>query len=992
MKIFLFLILILNSSLGLAIAREHITYVDFVNLDKANQREVIKMVQTFYTTSENIQNYYIFESKKLKKKTTFINKVLNHFRAYADEAEGAAAERQTCFYGGWLSQYYVNKSNTERTGRRYPVCANPVRLSHNSEVENNDSIFENSHVNDNTKYNAESKAIAIKSGEYYDELQVELKSNPTSFVKVSIDEDLEAGKFQIELNQGPESKESCSVPQDIICNPMVYGRYKGGAICVPKKSDDAYNTSFLCAKALEKIKEVDGEEEYNKTLDAAVEESIKRPELFSNTLINLYDTCMCQGKSYSYTDDHYSRRVYNSRTCVAILNSTKSIIQAIGRNNKCSEFETTNLGAVSDMALFFNRAYKHVNDEIEELNNTYSLAKLDTLYNGNRSKRYREQNGIKAIRAPLDRLREQNQAGDDASNKACPISMDEDAKTVKVILAGNPDVTNMTDTINVNFKVNGERVNLSEGDVSVKVKNGESIAGLDLNSIVYNNGTATFVAPLKYLKTYQLEFTVSQNGNIAKEDHNVIQVSPVCNATISEAEGGKYNVNVSTNRSIAGKPDGAVAINDGVTYQVKVNDTEVAYSPGTPVDLGSNAGGDGALKVFAKLDGIEDPLECNGESIANSDLILSKVGGEKDERDFKYTFSMKLEKGNEQVSLVLASPSEDQAILNKEVLDLPSAQVNLSPKDGSIQVIADTYVDKAYKIKFTSEKDGKSAEKTVDIPKQDLSCIISKDQTSVENQIAISVELKSGESELSARLSENISWDIKIGEKAFGFKEKNADNGKYLFTASELSTEEAEKDIVGTVTIPAIKNEAITCSTNASPEPPTPVVASDEDTCNGIEATLDESGENLSLVAKVKIKTKEGEEKEVTESSELPDGFSFKWVKISERAPASTAEGTEEMVGQDDNPDTQEEDFSSDFTASVTKGENDLAFKALVFNGESEESCSSNVLTLDKEETTTPTTTPTTPTPTRYGSPVPGNAPQRIPQHSTGGRLFQGNR
>jgi hypothetical protein len=304
--------------------------------------------------------------------------------------------------------------------------------------------------------------VASESGEYYDELQKQLKDNQGSFTKISINEDLQAGKFQVQLNRegknvetGDPSEAACSVPDDIICNPMVYGLYKGGPFCVPKKSDDAYNTSFLCAKALEKVKEIDGEDEYNNTLDAAVDESIKRPRLFNNTLINLYDTCMCKGESYAYTDASYSRMVYNSRTCVAILNSTKNILSAIGRNNKCNEFETDNMGAVSDMAIFFNRAYKHVNSEVEELNNNYSLAAIDTLYNGDRSKRYQEEHKIRAIRGPLDDLREQNQVGDDASKKACPISMDEDAKKVKILISGVPDLNTMTDNVVINFEVNG---------------------------------------------------------------------------------------------------------------------------------------------------------------------------------------------------------------------------------------------------------------------------------------------------------------------------------------------------------------------------------------------------------------------------------------------------------------------------------------------------------------------------------------------------------
>jgi hypothetical protein len=109
MKLILFITLLLNSFLSLASAREHITYLDFVTMEKADQREVIKMIQDFNTTSESVQNYYIFKAKGLKKKTTFINTIFNQFRAYAGTNGFDEPERNTCFYGGWLSQFYVNK-------------------------------------------------------------------------------------------------------------------------------------------------------------------------------------------------------------------------------------------------------------------------------------------------------------------------------------------------------------------------------------------------------------------------------------------------------------------------------------------------------------------------------------------------------------------------------------------------------------------------------------------------------------------------------------------------------------------------------------------------------------------------------------------------------------------------------------------------------------------------------------------------------------------
>ena len=132
MKILLFFLVLFNFAFSKARAREHITYLDFALMGKEQRREVIKMVQNFYTTTEDYQNYVEIDQKlknnKTKKRTTFMQHIYNQFVAYAGTTRYDENERHTCFYGGWISQYYVNKSNTQKTGRRYPVCANPINV------------------------------------------------------------------------------------------------------------------------------------------------------------------------------------------------------------------------------------------------------------------------------------------------------------------------------------------------------------------------------------------------------------------------------------------------------------------------------------------------------------------------------------------------------------------------------------------------------------------------------------------------------------------------------------------------------------------------------------------------------------------------------------------------------------------------------------------------------------------------------------------------
>lgn len=991
MKLFLLITLLINSTLSLAIAREHITYIDFVTMDKESQREVIKMIQNYYTTSENVQNYYIFKNRKLDKKTTFLDLIFNQFIAHADENGFDEPERFTCFYGGWLSQIYINKSSFRKTGDRNPVCANPARLSYSqvADGDKNENIFQD-YMNADTNFNEESKNVAIKSGEYYDELQNELKSNPTSFTKISIDEDLEAGKFQIVLNKdgknvetGETSSESCSVPDDIICNPMVYGNYKGGPFCVPKKSDDAYNTSFLCAKALEKVKEIDGEDEYNKTLDAAVAESVKRPELFSNTLINLYDSCMCKGESYNYTDSNYASSMYNSRTCVAILNSTKNILSAIGRNNSCAAF-TENISAVSDMSLFFNRAYQHVNAEVNELNNNYSLAAIDTLYNGDRSKRYQEENRITAIRSSLEDIREQNQGGDDASKKSCPISMDEDAKVANVNLAGNPDVSSMTDTINVSFEVNGETVQLTEGDVVVKLKQvnntpGGNIEGLNLEGLSYAGGSASITVPMKYSDVYILEFDVTNNGVSGSKTYNVMKLSPVCDANFTATNEG-YTVNVSANRSIAGT-DGSAVISDGITYNVKLGDADIAYTEGTPIQLPEGASSD-QLKMFATIDGIDEPLECNGTSVDSTGLILERDDIASDDlfENFKDTFNLKLTEGQStSIALVLENATAEQGTLSEAALaEEGSGSFEKKQNGDNVKIIADQYFDKTYQIKFTATKGDKTGELIVTIPKKELTCEIKNKQID-GSSVTVDVEIKAGNKGLSHSIEPTLA--LKIGDTIFS---KIGDANSYL--AQSVPDADLEKEIAGTLNIASLGVNDLACSFEKGEvvDPVDPVANLD---CS-LETEIVGDGKSVQLKASGVFKN--GDQDIKLGEDDLPDGYSFQWVRISERAPAS--EETEEVV-EGEAAGTTEENFNSNFVADAAKTSNIQNFTAIISKPDGETLCSKGLqLAAIDGNDKTPTEEEAPVAPTTYGTMPPGQAPQPIPTHRVRGRMYGGNR
>jgi len=964
MKILLAFTLLINCTLTLATAREHITYVDFVLLEQEQKREVIKLVQDYFLTSENVQNYIEFEEKnksQSKKRTSFTKYLYNQFVAYAG-TDSNDDVRKSCFYGGWISQYYINKSNTQKHGAKFPVCANPMRLSYSSEAkEPNENIFTNLGVNDNTNFDDRSKNAAIESGQYYDELQAELKTAGKKFIKIGLSESGDPLDLDLHtVTVGQVGEHGCNPASNIICNPMVYGRLDGAPFCVPKKSDDAYNTSFLCAKALDKVKTDQGEAVYNSVMDAAVSESLKKPKLFENTLINLYDSCMCKGSSYSFVDEDYASSMYNSRTCVAVLNSTKNIIHAVSRNNKCDAYSGGNLGEVSKMSTFFKRAYQHVNSEVSELNNTFSLGTINSVFNGDKSKRNIEQSRIRAIRSPLKRLREDADALNVAENKSCPISMDDDAKETELAVSGERNIETKTEKLTITFKINNEKVNINDGELTATLSQvngarGGSVDGLDLSKITYSDGIANLIAPLNFSDDYTIDFSVSSNSQTGNASHNIARLSSSCSAEFS-GEGAATTINV-TASAIASSSQSAPITEDIIYfYKIGAQGDEIEFSSGSTVDLSQNTDLSN-IAVFARLKGDESLITCDGK-VNEANLILAKHNDETKHLELVHTFDVSLKKSNEVIKLSKSEQTDDKSKLSFEVIGegLEPGVELIEKEDGMMSIIAQTYIDKTYKLKFNSTLGDLSATPLeVTIPQVPLVCKLLNFKIDGKN-VSVDAQVLLGEKELTQALKEKQNFSIKYGNDKLE-KQGTPTESIQKFSA-ELAQISDEAQLVGTLSMDGVTSAPINCSVPKNDDDEdTPIVdlTADGNSCTIEVKESDSTNEKVTLSAIITINSKDGETKKIETDSDKPaEGLEFKWIQVATGEREPSAADQEEMIVDQDATDQSSNNGTEKATTlamSVNKGDAKIKYEAIASGSAVGDSGCSKVIEIDKKST-----------------------------------------
>lgn len=997
MKYLLSTILLIISAQSIARAGEQITYFDFVMMEKEQKREVIKLVQKYSAQAEYIQNYVLKESSKKKKRTSYVDFFLNQFKAYAGTTEHDEPERKTCFYGGWLSHSYVNADYTRRNdGVRVGLCANPARLNYNAASDPSDENIFTSHVNDRTNFNEDTAPIAVRSGLYYDELQAEVKQSGKVVNKIIISPNNDDGTFDLSINQyvrttsnrGNSQEETCSTPKDIICNPMVYGRHNGGLLCVPKLSNDAYNTSFLCEKALLHIK-AQSEDAYNNALDAAVTEAQNRPTLFSNTLVNMYDTCICRGTAYEgYTDSNYANSVYNTRTCVAIINSSRNILKKIGENEACSSFDRSDLGEVSNMSLFFNRAYNHLNSVALGLEDI-SPQNINNFYSGNNSNSAKraEEERITRVANPVYESLRLNVRNDDPDTQVCPISMDE-IKEGSVQLSSVPDLTNMIETITIGYKIDGQIVDINPGDVSISLIN--QIDGIALGDLTDAGNNVTFTAPLLIAQNYRINVTVNKNNTSNSGIHFVNGLGVACNFTSEVLGDGTTQINPSNSLSVNNNQNVDALTDIAMTYEIKVGDAEnTAFTPGSAIDL---RGGNTEVKLFGLIEGMENPIECNGQVIAGDQLAITVNKGEADKVNMNIRLDVNLMNGNEMLSLALDQQQDVDAHL--EIETIPAG---ITYNDGhgllddgkTFKLNAITYHDRAYKIVFkTTYNDQEVRSEEIDIPQQTIDCVLSNyTPPQGSNGHSLLLELKVGDSPLDPSIEKVVS--ITYGE-AIEFSEVGVSDNANQIEYTAAGTPGDGDRIVGSVSIPSLSESPIQCTgpdiDNTEPDETEEVVA----TCNINTSKGEVADGKVKLSAVITYKRPDEDEVTINSADLLSEyGASINWSKSSAvtddeetissgtRTPANAGSGIEIEV-----PVTADE----------------VRYSASVSGLEGIESCGgSEAIVVQAGETTTD---PEVPTPTDNSFEVDNSginwqapqAPQGAPRRMRRGLMFRGNR
>jgi hypothetical protein len=195
-----------------------------------------------------------------------------------------------------------------------------------------------------------------------------------------------------------------------------------------------------------------------------------------------------------------------------------------------------------------------------------------------------------------------------------------------------------------------------------------------------------------------------------------------CDATFTETEDGKYNVEIKANRNIAGETEGAVAISEGISYTMKLGSDDIAFTQGQPLSLPEGADAN-SLKLFAVIDGVDAPLECNGKSFASDALNLSSEVLEAAElADFKHTFLLKLKKGTNEIGLALESPTAEQGQLSPHE-ENDSAKYSMSQEGDNVKVVATMqYGEEGYNLKFSATQgESKSNDLTIPVPAQKTS-------------------------------------------------------------------------------------------------------------------------------------------------------------------------------------------------------------------------------------------------------------------------------
>lgn len=306
----LFLFAALTATGPKAQATPYVSFPEFLLMSQEDRYRVVHMMQDFLVEQEQ-QSKYIMLNKSAKH-TVFWSFLIN--KAYASDNGFHGAP---CVYAGWPS------AMEEIAGQLY--CNNPGRYWASV------PRYQNRGDQDPSYLEGLKRSQTIYN-----------KVRKNKHVSITYETN-EANELLIKLE--PDSK--CEPAKGaVICNPLIFGDLDGQPFCVASDADkDGYNASFLCERAVNKIKNQEDKGPYKKLMDGIIARAMEpenRP-LFLSTLRNMYDMCLCSGdqdESGQYRSGMiaqvYAEKMFNSRTCAGILYQSKAILDHTSQNQDVS--------------------------------------------------------------------------------------------------------------------------------------------------------------------------------------------------------------------------------------------------------------------------------------------------------------------------------------------------------------------------------------------------------------------------------------------------------------------------------------------------------------------------------------------------------------------------------------------------------------------------------------------------------------------------------
>lgn len=402
-----------------------IDFETFSQLPFEEQKNVMKMLQTFMVLSEETQieenplievevketsdfdaflhymknaNFFIQSAYAKRSKRVYNYGDYSSIRDDAGE-EGSphffdrGDRKFLCMYGGWFS--YVT-SETGTIDVLEPDPKNPEQFKEKKLYRQNKGscVHPSSTTLTNPKdwrmvqeaKDASFQNKVFDTSNLYSELSNKDNAN-IRFTRFVPEQDWKKKKLGIapdiiKSEHSDKVANQCRKADSIICNPEIFGQAPDGSYFCVQGNAFSRNTSFLCAQAVASYSEADQDKIFGKMILENLGGGSEKKRRFTDSLLSMYDVCMCQGKT-GYLAFRYSKKIFRDRTCYGLLLQSKEILKRISRSTNCRAplqdlryNELANLAAWADAAyLSLDKTFKMF--ENEEGNVRFNLSNKD---------------------------------------------------------------------------------------------------------------------------------------------------------------------------------------------------------------------------------------------------------------------------------------------------------------------------------------------------------------------------------------------------------------------------------------------------------------------------------------------------------------------------------------------------------------------------------------------------------------------------------------